>query len=152
MLKTEALHPDAMALLLQSGWHPERDMSAEVERLKRDIFDPEGFILHDEAHRALNSLLGLTVHQSMPGITQYRPDIMFEPEYCSAEQDRFEDFGEEIGSAISPLGWEKDSYYLLGIAADGRCFALMNHLVFQGSTLEDALNNMLRGIKPSQPF
>ncbi len=116
--------PDVARLLLDAGWFPGRDVSAEVDAwLIRDAGKLEGLTLSPAARTFLVEFGGLTVPQFGPrgGLGGFASSYLPQPD--AAPLGRSAAFQEWYDVAVFPVGWNDDDAEL-AIDDRGRLFFL----------------------------
>ncbi|WP_199810386.1 MULTISPECIES: SUKH-3 domain-containing protein [unclassified Streptomyces] len=132
------------AVLRGAGWFPGRsvDTSGWRERLEAD-----GFRIHPAAEQFLREFGGLTVGPGGPGITRAREAFEFDPLLALGEDDRFGEWGEEIGRQLFPLGELDHGHAFLGLDERGELYAVVNWLARFGR-MPEAMENLVLGVMP----
>jgi hypothetical protein len=128
-------------LVAQAGWDCARknDMSSIIERLIR-----EGYVANPLALELLESFGGLTIPLPAAGISPYDHDIRFDPlRAASGESDRAEEWKDEIGVDLFPVGEEVSSGNIIWVGNDGRFY--YGHgvgLYALGDSLKEAMDQL----------
>src|SRR5262245_5957581 len=74
-----------------------------------------GLDMHPAAEVFLGEFGGLLVDVHGPGRTAARTPFELDPSLCAGEEDRFRDWGVEIGASLYPLGELDHGRYFLGM-------------------------------------
>ncbi|MCT9080902.1 SUKH-3 domain-containing protein [Streptomyces fulvoviolaceus] len=132
------------AVLRGAGWYPGRsvDTTAWRERLEAD-----GFHIHSAAEEFLREFGGLTVGSGGSGITSAREAFELDPLLALGEDDRFGDWGEEIGRRIAPLGEVDHGRFFLGLDEHGELYLVAGRPARFGR-MPEALENLVLGVMP----
>ena len=99
-----------------------------------------------EAERALSEFGGLEVNQEGEGKTCAREPFVLIPTVGTGAKYNFDEFSEHIGMRLYPLGEAAGGNYFLAIGETGQVFFLMHHIRLLGQNIEEALENLIRGI------
>jgi hypothetical protein len=135
-------------ILKRNGWFPSRKVSKLVNDWKCEMInDSKTFVLFTEAERALVEFGGIKINERGSGVNQAREPFEINPLLAIGEADRFSDFEEDIGQKLYPLGECWGSNFFLAIGEDGKVFALMMDIFLVGNTFEEALENLIQGIR-----
>lgn len=102
--------------------------------------------MHEAAERFLSEFGGLKVDVHGPGISVAREPFEFDPMLADGEDDRFSEWGEEIGKTLSPIGVLDHGRFCLGIAESGEVYLVADWLASFGGVSE-ALGRLILGIK-----
>ncbi|MFE3192939.1 SUKH-3 domain-containing protein [Nocardia sp. NPDC059240] len=132
-------------VLRVSGWWPGRqiDTTAWRERMEQG-----GFRWNDAADRFLGEFGGLTVDISGSGITAARVPFELDPVLLEGEDDRFTEWGEEIGESIAPLGELDSGRFFLGMSESGVVYLVVDWIASYGPVPE-ALESLILGRAPT---
>ncbi|WP_406511174.1 SUKH-3 domain-containing protein [Streptomyces sp. NBC_00161] len=132
------------AVLRGAGWYPGRSIDTTVwrERLEAD-----GFRMHVAAEDFLREFGGLTVGSSGPGITRAREAFELDPLLALGEDDRFGEWGEEIGRCLFPLGELDHGHAFLGLDEQGELYVVASWLARFGR-MPEAMENLVLGVMP----
>ncbi|MFE2350586.1 SUKH-3 domain-containing protein [Kitasatospora cineracea] len=133
---------EAEYALRTAGWQPGRQVDAEQWRRS---LERSGFHSNGAAERFLSEFGGLNVNVSGPGISVARTPFEFDPMVADGEDDRFSDWGDEIGETIFPLGELDHGRFFLGMSESGRVYLVSDWLASFG-TGDEALERLIRGI------
>lgn len=136
--------PETLKRLQELGWHPDRSVSDDVERWKRELAE---FAIFDVAETVLTEFGGLECKEQGPGIEAARSKFSLDPTLALGEGDRFDDFEKEIDRRLYPLGEVDGGHAFLAIADDGRIYAMEQALWHVGDDIWDALDRLMRGRK-----
>jgi hypothetical protein len=130
--------------LLAAGWQPGRRVDTTEWRTR---LEAAGFAMHDAAERFLAEYGGLTFDLSGPGISQARMPFELDPLYGLGEDDRFAEWGEEIGRSLFPIGKLDQGRYFLGIDETGEVYLIADWLASYGPAPR-AIESLILGIAP----
>jgi SUKH-3 immunity protein of toxin-antitoxin system len=120
IIRSEDINAAFLQLLHSAGWYSDRqiDTTAWVSALQR-----EGFTSNSLALDVLESLGGLSVRIPPAGINPYEHEIRFDPvRAATGESDRAEEWKEDIGVDLFPIGEEVVSGNVLWIGSDSRVY------------------------------
>ncbi|MFJ2748819.1 SUKH-3 domain-containing protein [Streptomyces sp. NPDC087297] len=131
-------------VLRGAGWYPGRNVDTTVwrERLEAD-----GFRIHSAAEDFLREFGGLTVVGGGSGITRAREPFELDPLLALGEDDRFGEWGEEIGHHLFPLGDLDHGHAFLGLDERGELYVVVNWLARFGR-MPEAMENLVLGVMP----
>lgn len=131
-------------VLRAAGWHPGRshDTTPWREQLEAD-----GFRMHPAAEEFLREFGGLTFGPGDLGITRAREAFELDPLLALGEDDRFGEWGEEIGRHLFPLGDLGHGHVFLGLDEQGELYVVMNWLARFGR-MPRAMENLVLGVMP----
>ncbi|MGW2564173.1 SUKH-3 domain-containing protein [Streptomyces sp. NPDC001514] len=132
------------AVLRGSGWHPGRSVDTAVWR---ERLEAEGFRVHSAAEEFLREFGGLTVDSGGPGITRAREAFELDPLLALGEDDRFGEWGEEIGRRLFPLGELDHGHAFLGLDEQGELYVVADWLARFGR-MPEAMENLVVGVMP----
>lgn len=136
-------------VLRAAGWFPGRDVGRWADG-QIELMRKEGFAASPAAFDALREFGGLHVEQYGTGHTLAREPFRLEPTVASGERDRFERFEPVIGEALFPIGECGGSRFFLGIAPDGRVFAILDAISLVGGTAREAIANLIVGMRGAE--
>jgi hypothetical protein len=129
--------------LIDAGWSPDRRVQINhwVEQLTA-----EGYTMHDHVKDILEKYGGLVVKpvRGAHASGYIATELDFDPVYAgSGEFDRVDYWQQRLGLLLSPLGEHGDGGLVL-LANDGGVFRCRDdHILYMGSTFEEALENTL---------
>ncbi|MFE9792778.1 SUKH-3 domain-containing protein [Streptomyces goshikiensis] len=109
--------------------------------------EADGFHIHSAAEDFLREFGGLTVGSGGPGITSTREAFELDPLLALGEDDRFGEWGEEIGRHLFPLGELGHGRFFLGLDEHGELYLVVNWLARFGR-MPEAMENLVRGVMP----
>jgi hypothetical protein len=141
---TRPWDPSIHQILADAGWRAERADDLVLETWKARLTSPY-FVMFPAAERALREFGGLRVIQRGPGMNMPRDTFDLDPALAFGEEERFERFGNVIGQQLFPLGEGGAGHYFLGIAEDGRVFAIAETIDLVGGSIEEAIENLVTG-------
>ena len=136
--------PEVRKVLKRSGWAPGRRTDT---RRWRSMFERAGLPMHDAAESFLQEFGGLTVRISGPGITCAREPFELDPALVQGEEDRFLEWGEEIGHRLFPLGELDHGRFFLGIDEAAEIY-LVETWVASFGAMPQALEGLILGMAP----
>jgi len=105
-----------------------------------------GVATHEAARQFLLEFGGLIIDISGPGITRAREPFELDPMQCSGEEERFLEWGNEIGRSIFPIGIFDEGRFFLGIDEEGEVYVLETWLASFGK-FPEALENLITGVR-----
>ncbi len=136
--------PDEVERVLRAaGWQPGRQVDTTAWR--QDL-EKSGFRMHDGAERFLAEFGGLKVDVRGPGVSVARVPFEFDPMLADGEDDRFAEWGDDIGQALFPIGALDQGQFFLGISASGEVYLVADWLASFGVGTQ-ALERLILGIK-----
>ncbi|CAM5562959.1 hypothetical protein SXANM310S_01038 [Streptomyces xanthochromogenes] len=132
------------SVLRDAGWYPGRNVDTTMwrERLEAD-----GFRVHSAAENFLREFGGLAVVSGGSGITRAREPFELDPLLALGEDDRFGEWGEEIGRHLFPLGELDHGRSFLGLDEHGELYVVANWLARFGR-MPEAMENLILGVMP----
>lgn len=107
-----------------------------------------GVVAHDAARAFLAEFGGLVVDISGPGVNRAREPFELDPLLCSGEEDRFLEWGEEIGKSLFPIGVLDMGRYFLGIDEQSEIY-LIETWVASFGRMPQAMDNLISGVRPT---
>jgi hypothetical protein len=107
-----------------------------------------GVVTHQAARDFLAEFGGLTVDISGPGVNRAREPFELDPLLCSGEEDRFLEWGDEVGRSLFPVGVLDTGRYFLGIDEEGEIYLLETWLASFGR-MPQAMENLISGVRPT---
>ncbi|MEV8093243.1 SUKH-3 domain-containing protein [Kitasatospora sp. NPDC085879] len=128
--------------LLAAGWRPGRKVDVLPWRRR---LESSGFHMHAAAELFLSEFGGLTVDVDGPGISCARVPFELDPSLADGEDDRFSEWGQEVGEEIFPIGEMDGGRYFLGISSSSEIYIVADWLASLGVGVE-ALERLVRGI------
>ena len=135
--------------LRAAGWHPGRAVDVTGWR---QLLEAGGELrMHRAAAEFLTEFGGLNVEISGPGLTSAREPFELDPELCVGEEDRFSEWGADLGCSLFPLGELDRGRFFLGISEVGEIF-LVETWVASFGIGDAALENLVLGVMPSERF
>ncbi|KAF9891378.1 hypothetical protein FE257_004234 [Aspergillus nanangensis] len=141
---TDDYSPETRRALDDAGWTPGRQV--DITNL-RHWLESSGFKVSEAAERFLPEFVGLVFNISGTGITCARTPFEFNPYLAEGEDDRFNEWGEEIGDILTPLGELENGLFFLGITGSGEV-CLVETWVASFGAGKEALENLVRGVRP----
>jgi hypothetical protein len=132
-------------LMRAAGWFPGRSEASQVARWRHDLTARGRFQMPLIAERVLEEFGGVHVNADGPGLECARGGFCLDPTLARGEEDRFDGFGTWEGSALFPLGEIYDSYFFLGIAADGSVYIVGDSIRRLARNIRMALDSILLG-------
>ncbi|MFI1730614.1 SUKH-3 domain-containing protein [Streptomyces acidicola] len=142
-------HPPAGRVaetLASSGWTPDRQVSVDDWK---EFFESRGVAMHAAARDFLSSFGGLSVDVSGPGVSCAREPFSFDPMWCEGDEDRFLDWGAELGLHLFPVGGLDNGRFVLGMDEHGVIYLLETWVASFGPWHE-ALEALILGIKSQE--
>lgn len=133
-------------VLRAAGWQPGRQVDTTAWR--RDL-ESTGFRMHEAAERFLAEFGGLKVDIRGRGISVAREPFEFDPMLADGEDDRFTEWGEDIGETLFPIGVLDQGQFFLGISESGEVYLVTNWLASFG-VVPEALERLILGIKADE--
>jgi SUKH-3 immunity protein len=139
------LSPESRTVLRDAGWHAGRQVDASSWVAALGV---AGVVAHDAARAFLAEFGGLVVDISGPGVNRAREPFELDPLLCSGEEDRFLDWGEEIGKSLFPIGVLDMGRYFLGIDEQSEIY-LIETWVASFGRMPQAMDNLISGVRPT---
>jgi hypothetical protein len=130
-------------VLRAAGWQPGRQVDTTAWRL---ALESSGYRMHEAAERFLAEYGGIKVTARGPGISVAREPFEFDPLQADGEDDRFAEWGEEIGRTLFPVGVLDQGQFFLGISETGEVYLIADWLACYGP-VPQALERLVLGIK-----
>ncbi|MGV9337440.1 SUKH-3 domain-containing protein [Streptomyces sp. NPDC003688] len=131
-------------VLTASGWMPGRSVNTDAWRAR---FEPSGLVMHDAAASFLAEFGGLTVSVTGPGISCARTPFELNPDLALGEEDRFLEWGADIGRHLFPLGELDHGRFFLALDESAEILLVETWLASFGP-LPAALENLILGVAP----
>lgn len=131
-------------VLRLAGWSEER-LVGTVEW--RSSLESDGFVLNAEAEQFLAEFGGIAVPEGGSGVERFRSSFELDPLLCLGESDRFEDWSDVLGRALSPVGELEEGRFMLGMDSSAILYLVSDRLGRFGSR-EDALDALVLGMAP----
>jgi hypothetical protein len=134
--------------LINAGWFEGRKVESIVSDWKTQIKATDNFEMFSKAEEILNEFGGIKVEQKGLGESYPRTTFEVNPSLTVGEEDRLLHQSQIIKQKLYPLGEVFGGYYFLTVSEDGRVFGISDHALLIGKTFDEALNNLIIGIKP----
>ncbi|MBD0838874.1 MULTISPECIES: SUKH-3 domain-containing protein [unclassified Streptomyces] len=131
-------------VLRSVGWREGRKVSTAEWR---DQFERRGITMHHAAERFLAEFGGISVDISGPGISSAREPFELEPSLAYGEEDRFSEWGEEVGASLFPIGELDQGRFFLAIDEKSVIYLVADWLAHFGE-MPAALDNLVLGVAP----
>jgi hypothetical protein len=128
-----------------AGWYEGRALSVEVLHRWEQQLGKEGFRMSAPAAVALAEFGGLRVEQRAAGVDMSRETFEFDPTLAIGERDRFLRFESPGVGRLFPLGEAAGGHAFLAISDAGHAFLLADSLLPIGSSIEEAIRNLVEG-------
>ncbi|RJQ77760.1 hypothetical protein D5S17_15205 [Pseudonocardiaceae bacterium YIM PH 21723] len=135
---------DTEQALRAAGWSPERRV--DISRW-REFFQASGFAPNAVVEGFLAEFGGLSVTISGPGLERAREPFKIDPVLLDGEEERFQEWGEELGVTLYPIGELNYGHYFLGMDEQGRLYLVVDW-VARWSALDKGLEDLILGRKP----
>jgi len=139
------LSPPVMSALKAAGW--EADGARDQGRVNTWLAQLSEFSPNGEARDILSEFGGVRVDQNVPGVECSRMPFWIDPTRAAGEDDRFGRFEDHSGR-LFPVGEIWGGHAILGVNSEGRVFAVMDDLYLIGNDFGEALDRLVRGLKP----
>jgi SUKH-3 immunity protein of toxin-antitoxin system len=130
--------------LRRAGWFPGRRV--ETARWRAMLVGPD---MHPAAEVFLGEFGGLLVDVHGSGRTAARTRFELDPSLCAGEEDRFRDWGVEIGRSLYPLGELDHGRYFLGMDDRGLIYLVETWLASFGAD-DQGLIALCEGTMPTK--
>ncbi|MEV0091191.1 SUKH-3 domain-containing protein [Streptomyces sp. NPDC050738] len=137
----------AEEILRTAGWRPGRTIDITNWRT---LLEAGGLQMHESASTFLREYGGLSIGNGGPGITSARETFELDPLLALGEEDRFLDWGDEIGRHLFPLGELCDGRFFLGMDEFSEIY-LIETWIARFGPMPDGLDNLLLGVQPIDP-
>lgn len=138
--------PDVAGVLREFGWHPERIVDSTPWT---HPFEERGLPAPQEVKDFLAQFGGLNVKVSGPGVNCAREPFELDPLLCLGEEDRFSEWGEELGVSLFPIGELDDGRFFLGMDEQGVMYLVADWIASFGLWPE-AIDALIRGVAPEE--
>ncbi|WP_110944607.1 SUKH-3 domain-containing protein [Streptomyces niger] len=138
--------PEVADVLRSSGWTPQRTVDTAQWT---NAFEERGIQAHQAVRNFLAEFGGLNVDISGPGINCAREPFELEPLLCLGEEDRFSEWGEELGLQLFPLGELDQGRFFLGMDENGVIY-LVADWVARFGPWPQAIDALVRGVAPAE--
>lgn len=129
---------ETLQLLKNAGWFLGRDATSKLKL-------PVGFHIHSFATAALQEFAYLTVGQAGRGIHRARLVLTFDPMLALGEEDRFEEYANQVHSSLYPLGEVQNENYFIAIDEVGKIFLIMDNMIPIADNIYVAIEKLLLG-------
>ncbi|MFD7657946.1 SUKH-3 domain-containing protein [Actinosynnema sp. NPDC059797] len=137
---------EAEQVMLGIGWAPGRRVDTTPWR---EAFEAVGLSMHEAAERFLAEFGGLVCDVRGPGLTAAREPFDLDPLLAEGEEDRFQEWGEEIGRSIFPVGELDHGRFFLGIDENEEIYLVADWLARFGAG-RTGLENLVLGVMPEE--
>ncbi|MGC9542306.1 SUKH-3 domain-containing protein [Streptomyces sp. UG1] len=131
-------------VLRSAGWREGRHVQTAEWR---EQFEQRGIIMHDAAEKFLAEFGGISVDVSAPGISRAREPFELDPSLAYGEEDRFSEWGEEVGASLFPIGELDQGRFFLAIDEKSAIYLVADWLAHFGE-MPAALDNLVLGVAP----
>ncbi|MDI3386209.1 SUKH-3 domain-containing protein [Streptomyces sp. B-S-A8] len=138
--------PDVADVLSAFGWSPERSVDPTPWT---SPFEENGIPAHQEVTNFLTQFGGLNIKVSGPGINCAREPFELDPLLCLGEEDRFSEWGEELGVQLFPIGELDEGRFFLGMDERGAVYLVADWIARFGPWPE-AIDALVRGVAPEE--
>ncbi|MET7701353.1 SUKH-3 domain-containing protein [Streptomyces sp. NPDC005485] len=146
MAIVSGLAPETEETPRAAGWFPGRRSDTSGWRTR---FEETGLAMHDAADDFLREFGGLQVGAHGSGITCAREAFHLDPLLVwNSEEDRFAEWGEEIGRALFPVGELDQGRFFLGIDEQAELYVVETWVASFGR-LPAAMDNLVLGVMPT---
>ncbi|MGW4723758.1 SUKH-3 domain-containing protein [Streptomyces sp. NPDC004291] len=129
-------------VLREAGWHAGRTVDTAGWK---QLLEQDGFRSHAAAEDFLREFGGLTAGHGGAGITRAREPFDLDPLLALGEADRFDEWSEEIGHRLFPVGELTGG--LLGLDEDGELYVVDDWPARFGR-MPQAMENLVLGVMP----
>ncbi|MGW1246567.1 SUKH-3 domain-containing protein [Streptomyces sp. NPDC002535] len=136
--------PEVERVLREAGWHPGRVVDATCWKQQ---LEQEGFRSHAAAEDFLREFGELAVGHGGAGITRAREPFALDPLLALGEADRFDQWSQEIGHRLFPVGELADGLAFLGLDEDGELYVVDDRPARFGR-MPEAMENLVLGVMP----
>lgn len=138
--------PEVADTLISFGWSPDRrvDPSEWIAP-----FEEQGLEAPPIVREFLSRFGGLRFEVSGTGITIARAPFEIDPLLCLGEEDRFFEYGADLGVAMFPLGRLENGHFFLGMDENGVIYLVINWIARYGPWPE-AIDSLVRGVRPEE--
>jgi hypothetical protein len=128
----ETFSSESQNVLHDFGWPDRRaDISSWVQEA-----ESAGIHAHETARKFLEEFGGLSISS-----------FEINPHLCAGEEDRFLEWGDEIGRSLFPVGVIESGRYFLGIDEHGEIYLVETWIASYGR-MPNALDNLINGVHP----
>lgn len=133
--------------LRAAGWQPGRIVDVGGWRQRREA---GGVVrMHPAAAGFLAEFGGLTVDIAGSGVSMARQPFELDPDLADGEEDRFVEWGAELGCSLFPIGVLDLGRFFLGISEIGEIF-LVETWVASFGIGDTALEHLILGVAPQE--
>ncbi|GAA4079190.1 SUKH-3 domain-containing protein [Streptomyces shaanxiensis] len=133
-------------VLRTSGWDPRRTVDPAQWALP---FEERGIRAHEAVQEFLAEFGGLSVAVSGPGVNCAREPFELDPLLCLGEEDRFSEWGEELGLHLFPLGELDRGRFFLGMDENGLVYLVADWIARFGPWPQ-AIDALVLGVAPEE--
>ncbi|PBC83458.1 SUKH-3 immunity protein [Streptomyces sp. 2224.1] len=140
----EEFSPEVADTLVSFGWSPDRRVDPSSWTAP---FEEQGMVVHEVVRDFLARFGGLRFDISGTGITAARTPFEIDPLLCIGEEDRFTEWGAELGVEMFPLGELENGHLFLAMDQHGVVYLVMDWVARYGPWPE-AIDSLVRGVKP----
>lgn len=137
---------DVVDVLRACGWDPQRTVDPKRWTFP---FEERGIRANPVVQEFLREFGGLSVDVSGPGVNCAREPFELDPLLCLGEEDRFSEWGEELGLHLFPLGELDQGRFFLGMDENGVVY-LVADWVARFGPWPQAIDALVRGVAPEE--
>ncbi|MFJ9084686.1 SUKH-3 domain-containing protein [Streptomyces sp. NPDC102384] len=138
--------PEVADALVSFGWSRDRRVDPGPWTAP---FEEQGIAVHEPVRDFLARFSGLSFEISGPGINCAREPFEIDPSLCQGEEDRFSEWGEELGIQLFPIGELDHGRFFLGMDEQGVLYLVADWVARFGPWPE-AIDALVRGVKPEE--
>ncbi|MFI2504679.1 SUKH-3 domain-containing protein [Streptomyces sp. NPDC018972] len=148
--KMENLTEEIENALSAAGWVPGRQV--DTAEWQRRLEASGEVTMSEAARRFLAEFGGLSFPHAGTGISMARQPFVLDPLLCLGEEDRFAEWGEELGESIFPVGeFDEGRGGFLGIDENGVIYQVVDTLS-RFAEQRAGLECLILGIAPEPLF
>ncbi|MFC1430618.1 SUKH-3 domain-containing protein [Streptacidiphilus sp. N1-3] len=129
--------------LTAAGWAPGRTTDAEPWF---EEYESRGLVAHQAARAFLGEFGGLRFSLSGPGVSRARESFELDPMLCIGEEDRFIEWGADLGRNFFPIGDLDGGRFFLGMDEDGEIYLIETWVASFGK-MPQAMEGLVLGIR-----
>jgi hypothetical protein len=143
--RSREISVEAQGVVRAIGWMPGRRI--DILPWVRE-WDEVGVHAHEAARAFLEEFGGLSVTKAKAREIGAGTSFDFDPHECAGEEDRFLEWGDEIGRSLFPIGLTEEGRFFLGIDEYSEIY-LVETWVATFGRMPEALEKLVKGGRPA---
>ena len=147
MKSTTDISDDVLRYLIDAGWNDRRDVSGQVLKWERELFEKHHEDLLENSKDILREFGLLSVGCGGKGVECAKSKINFDPTLIDAGWERICSFAEDLGVNFSLVGEIDGGHFYLVVDEGGKLYVLLDEIYLIGGDIRSAIDNLLTGVK-----